>query len=261
MRELVYDASFDGFLCALVRVLPLAEEVRVTPDSERCADLFARVENVVTDVALASRFRKRFTDVAGEEEMETLLLVHASNDPRRHDLLLSYVRATRAARTAVGDRMGDPFVCAVQKIRGRVEWEIGKMLGFARFRRAAPGFWYAPMRPDANIVGFLGPHFADRFPDEDFLIHDTRRDIGYRGSRGVGGLVDLRGLPAGARAALEKESEPDFPSQWQAYFNRIAVPERRNPRLQAHNMPRRYWSNLVEEPCTGVHQVGTKKGM
>jgi probable DNA metabolism protein len=262
MRDLVYDGSFDGFLCALVRALAVPEDARVSADGDRCPDLFASEERVVTDVGLAARFRKRFTMVAGIEEMETLLLVHASNDPRRHELLLGYARATRSARTGIGDRMGDPLVCETQKVKGRVNWEIGKLLGFARFRRTAPGFWYAPINPDANIVGFLGPHFADRFPDEDVLIHDIRRDIGYRGARGQGGLVDLRGLPPELRAILEKESEPDFPTQCQAYFERIAVPERRNPRLQAHNMPRRYWSSLIEKPgLSTIVRGGTKKGM
>jgi probable DNA metabolism protein len=217
---------------------------------------------VVTDVERANRFVKRFVEVAGQEEMETLLRVHASDTPRRHELLLGYVRATRAARESVAKRMADPLVCEVQKVKGRVNEEIGRLMGFARFRRTAPELWYAPMSPDANIVGFLGPHFGDRFPAETFLIHDVRRDIGYQGSPGRGGLVDLRGLPAEARALLEKESEPEIPAQWQAYFKLIAIPERRNPRLQANHMPRRYWSGLIEKPgISNMTKRGTKKGM
>ena len=248
MIALIYDGSFDGLLCALARALSRGDEVSLFADGDGPADLFLQCERVITDVARASRFSERFVDVAGEEELETLLLVHASADPRRHQFILGYARSTRLARTGIGLRMGDPLVCAVQKAKGRVILEIGKLLGFVRFSRAAPGFWYAPLAPEANIVGFLGPHFADRFPDEDFLIHDTRRDIGYRGARGVGGVVDLRGLPAAARRALHQESEPDFADQWQTYFRLIAVPERINPRLQTKNMPRRYWANLIEVP-------------
>jgi probable DNA metabolism protein len=33
---------------------------------------------------------------------------------------------------------------------------------------------------------------------------------------------------------------------WKEYFKKIASPQRRNPALQARNMPKRYWKHLTE---------------
>jgi len=230
---------------------------------ERVPDLFSGEQPLATDPTAAHGFKRMFVDTAGAEELETLLLVHSSNDPRRHELLRDYVRMTLAAGTSVADRMGVPLVLAVQKTRNRVTWEIGKLMGFIRFRKTGADLWYAPVEPEANVVGFIGPHFADRFPDGCLLIHDTRRGIGLCSVRGTGGIVDLRAMPDGLREALRRDSDPLVQSQWRAYFDSVAIPERRNPRLQDRNMPRRYWKNLVEKPgsaAMGKDQEGPENG-
>jgi probable DNA metabolism protein len=263
---LVYDGSFDGFLCAVARCVSGADPAdgadsaapRIVSMEERVPDLFSRELPLATDAGEARRFKRRFAAVAGPRELETLLLAHSSRDPLRHDLLLEYARATLRAGGSVADRLGVPLVLAVQKMRNRVTWEIGKLLGFARFRKVGDGFWYAPVDPEANIVGFLGPHFADRFPDQRFLIHDTNRGIGYHSVHGTGGIVDLRAMPQRLARSLAGDSEPLVQSQWQAYFRKIAIPERRNPRLQDRNLPRRYWSNLIEQPgSAAIHEGET----
>jgi probable DNA metabolism protein len=248
VRDLVYDGSFDGLLCALARCLGEERAARIVSREERVPDLFSQERILPTDPATAEAFRDRFSRAAGPDELETLLMAHASAEPRRHDLLLGYARLALEAGGPVADRMGIPVVCAVQRLRNRVAWEIGKLMGFLRFHRSCGGLWYAPARPDANIVGFLGPHFSDRFPDERFLIHDTGRGLGWRGEPGAGGIVDLRGMPEELARSLERDEEPGVQAQWQAYFRRIAIPERRNPRLQDRNMPRRFWKTLVEVP-------------
>jgi probable DNA metabolism protein len=34
---------------------------------------------------------------------------------------------------------------------------------------------------------------------------------------------------------------------WQTFFRTIAIPERKNPRLQKSNMPAKYWKYLTEK--------------
>lgn len=63
-------------------------------------------------------------------------------------------------------------------------------------------------------------------------------------------------MPDSLREMLANDREPLGETQWRAYFEMIAVPERRNPRLQAKCMPRRYWRNLVEKPgVSGMAQI------
>jgi probable DNA metabolism protein len=268
VTRFVYDGSFDGFLCAVSMALSACGQAAITPLENDSTDLFSRDVPVVSEDGPARALRARIVAAAGEEEMETLLLAQASGNPKAPELLLSYISLTLAAGAPIRDNAALPEVLDVQRIRNRVSLEIHKFLGFVRLRKVGGCVYYARIEPDSNIVGFIGPHFADRFRDQSILIHDARRNTGFwrdagAGNLGGGSLVDLSRMPPELERALAADSwerdaagglSPPAPadeslvqSLWRSYFARIAIPERRNPGLQAKLMPRRYWKNLVEK--------------
>lgn len=265
MVTFVYDGSFDGFLCAVRRALGWnggdrrlpggnvpEREVREPEEASVCAfaaaeaDLFSRRTDVPTDPAEAAGFEEALRRIGGGAEIEVLMRCHASADPRVPSLLLHYVAETLRTGRPPGSRLTDPRILAVRKLDEKVCFEISRFLGFVRFRRAAEHLWYAPVNPDADIVGFLGPHFADRFSGQSFLIHDVKRDTAFWHAEGSCGLAALSAMPAALRERLGRDAEPEVTELWKRYFERIAIPERRNPRLQARLLPRRYRPYLTE---------------
>jgi probable DNA metabolism protein len=259
MTRFLFDGSFEGFLCAVSLALDAGggkphSEVTLTEIGQSTADLFSREHPVVTDISRARALRARITAAAGAQEVETLLLAQASNQPAVSTLLLRYIALMFTRGESVRDDVGCPEVQGVRRLADRVAREINKFFGFTRFRCVSERLYYAPINPDANIVGFLGPHFMDRFRDQAFLIHDMIRDIGFwcdcrdsdpiRHSRGI---VDVSGMPAELRSLIRTDHDPLVPTLWREYSRRIAIPERKNPTLQAKNMPRRYWRYLVEK--------------
>ncbi len=247
MTDFLYDGSFDGFLCAAGLAVRMGG-ARVVPSARHVADLFANAVNVRTDDEGAERMSRRIGSCAGTGELDTLLLVHSSAAPDRHRLLLSYIRLTLRTGRSVADEIARSDVLAVRKIRDQVSLEMAKFLGFVRFRRMGGNLYYAPVRPDADIVGLVGPHFAERFPDQALIVHDIGRGTAFWSDRGASGIKDLTGLPDGLATRLSRDCEPGIEELWRAYFTRIANPERRNPRLQRKLMPARYWDLLVERP-------------
>ena len=254
MTDFVYDGSFDGFLTAAERALP-EKDARVVPLGAQAADLFADSSSVATDDDAAARMRRRIGSAAGADDLDTLLLVHSSASPDRHRLLLCYLRLTLRAGRSVAAEVGCPDVLAVRKIRDRVSLEMAHFLGFVRFRRVVGRLYYAPITPDADITGLIGPHFAERFPDQALILHDTGRAIAFwadGGGRGgfpggSRGIIDMRSVPAHLARQLAVDCDPGIEEMWRAYFARIANPERRNLRLQRRLMPARYWGTLVEQ--------------
>ncbi len=259
MTRFQYDGSFAGFLCAASLALEKGGVVARRGDDS--PDLFSTVVEVVTDDVRASAMESRITAAAGREEIRSLLMVHAADDPEVPVLLLRYVALTLEARAPVLGNLADPVVLRTVRIRDRVAHEINRFMGFVRFRRSARGLYYAPIEPDADIVGFLGPHFMDRFPDQTFLVHDVARDIGFwhEVTPGSGcprhGLVDLSSLPEELRAALAVDADPALEDMWRNYFRDIAIKERKNPRLQARFLPHRYRKHLVETEDAGRQAV------
>ena len=232
------------------------------PLGAQAADLFADSLSVATDDDAAARMRRRIGSVAGADELDTLLLVHSSAAPDRHRLLLCYLRLTLRAGRSVAAEVGRPDVLAVRKIRDRVSLEMAHFLGFVRFRRVGGRLYYAPITPDADIAGLIGPHFAERFPDQGLILHDTGRAIAFwadGGSLGSSlggsrGIIDMRSLPAQLARQLVRDCDPGIEELWRTYFSRISNPERRNPRLQRRLMPARYWGTLVERPPGRHHE-------
>lgn len=251
MSDFVCDGSFDGFLCAVCRALEVpGARIVVTGRGieDPGTDLFAEVIRVPTETADAARLRDRIGTCAGVAEVETLMFVFASAAPDRHHLLLAYIARTLAAERSIAGDATDPVVRAVRRTRDRVSLEIARFLGFVRFRRIGGDRYYATVRPDADIVGFIGPHFEDRFPDQALVVHDVGRDVAFWSARGARGIVDLAGLPRQARERLTKDSEPGVEDLWRVFFEQTANPERRNHRLQRKLLPERYRAFLVERP-------------
>jgi probable DNA metabolism protein len=260
VTRFLYDGSFEGFLCAVSTALRSRGRATIAPRECGPNDLFFQDAPVVSEDAPARALRAKIVAAAGEQEMETLLLAQASQDPETPGLLLRYISLILATGASIRDNAALPEVLDVQRIRSRVSLEIHKFLGFVRLRRIGGRVYYAAIEPDSNIVGFIGPHFADRLRGQSILIHDARRSIGFwrdaaAGAGSPGGLVDLSPMPPALSRALapgasEFPALPDealFQAMWRNYFTTIAVPERRNPGLQSRFMPRRYWKNLVEK--------------
>lgn len=57
---------------------------------------------------------------------------------------------------------------SVHRVRERV-------LQFLRFQEITGGILYGEIAADADVLAFVMPHFADRFPLENFVILDERR--------------------------------------------------------------------------------------
>ncbi len=247
MTDFVFDGSFDGFLCA-ARVSSGTLGARVVTFDCRTDDLFSEIVHVRTVDAEAREMRRRLVACAGAGELETLALVHASASGDRHRLMLAYLRLTLDSGRSIAADVTVPDVLAVRKIRDRVSLEIARFLGFVRFRKVAANRYYAPVNPDADIVGFIGPHFAERFPDQALIIHDIGRDVAFWSYQGAKGIADLAGRSAEEYGRRSTDCDPGVEELWRKYFAAIANPERRNPSLQRKLMPVRYRTLLVERP-------------
>jgi probable DNA metabolism protein len=151
-----------------------------------------------------------------------------------------------AAAASQGDEVlrdfGDPDIRALFSAARRVDGEMHRFRGLARFSPRKDGLFSAPLEPDCNIVPALLPHFAQRFGSEDFALVDLRRRLAF--ARRGGAFESRSGNDAWSLLpdAVDDEEE----SLWKRYFVATDNPSRRNPELQRRLMPRRYWRFLPE---------------
>ena len=96
--------------------------------------------------------------------------------------------------------------------------------------------------PDHQVLELLADHFADRFKNNPFIIHDIKRNKAVVGSGGIWYLTYFTGEELPEPCSDERQ----YQKLWKQYFETIAIRERTNPRCQKTLMPVRYWKHLTE---------------
>jgi probable DNA metabolism protein len=113
------------------------------------------------------------------------------------------------------------------------------MKGFVRFQKAENDLMVAVIEPTYNIVNLLAEHFANRFPNMQWMIIDIKRGLGihYDGRE----IYEVCG-----NAAEIPKINDEFSALWKGYYKSADIKERKNPRLQRRCLPVKYWKHLTE---------------
>jgi probable DNA metabolism protein len=146
----------------------------------------------------------------------------------------------------------DEHVHKLHQTANKVRQEAHLLTGFVRFQTTVQGISFAAIEPSYNVVELLAPHFCQRFPNQDWLIVDTRRGTAIHYEQGELRSVHLsaKDLPlqnGSLRAEIIDEDEERFRELWQTYHKAITIPERKNLRLMTRLLPRKYWKYLPEK--------------
>lgn len=242
-----HDGSFTGFLSACFRIFETKDASALLVGPGDADDLFAEAPvEVAAEEELARRVWRGLARMGGHEAAAAVRDAFLNRDPEGSGDLLGFVRRVVDHGPAALDRLADPPVRETLRRAQAVRREAHLLTGFLRFRRIEHDVsWYAAFRPDHDVLALLVPHFRDRMGERSWMIHDTGRSQAAL-CRG-GQLEHLQGLVVD-EAPPEEAEEGHYQELWKEFFRRIAVEERRNPRLQRSHLPKKYWAYLVEEP-------------
>jgi probable DNA metabolism protein len=245
MATLIYDGTFDGLMTVFHEVFVGGQVVEdIVAGKDYQPNLFSPSLPIAADSEkagiLIESIRKRISPRA----LRHTYYVCSSEKKEAGAITYRYLKKGFALGKEVDFHLLDPDVAAVHAVSKKVGRELHRLLGLTRFRLLNRGILYAPLEPDNDLIPLLAPHFAIRLPRENWLIHDVGRKKAalYNKKQWI-----ITGLCLKEKLPLAEE-ENELQELWKTYFARIAIEERRNPRLQAGNMPKKYWKYLVEEP-------------
>lgn len=125
--------------------------------------------------------------------------------------------------------------------------ECHHLMGFVRFQELEGGILYARISPKNNILTFLMPHFADRFPMENFMIYDEARELlGLHPAGREWFLMQNRESPNLVEQVGLSAKEREYQELFCYFCNKIAIEERKNLKLQKNMLPLRFREYMVE---------------
>jgi probable DNA metabolism protein len=249
MIDYLHDGSFEGFLTCVF--LHYYEEPAA---GIYAGDVYQRSmlqpwRLVGTDQEKAERVYEAISEKISMSALRRCYHLHLSNSSDRYNVAFHYLVMGFRLGAKINSLHGDPIVHEAQRLAKKVSFEAHRLTGLVRFSiiagdtgQGADEILYAKLEPDHDVLELLGDHFADRFRNAPFLLHDLRRKKALIARNGEWIIMTMKDEEVPAVGTDEKE----YRRLWKVFYDSIAIKERTNPSCQKRMMPVRYWKHLTE---------------
>ena len=214
--------------------------------------LFSEYREIQPDEELFGKVRRTLIERIGWEVYEQICEAMAMEKPGMADSVYHTVVKALSKGPNTGcyvlQNLTDPHIHKVAMASQNVWREIHHLMGFVRFEELAgeEPILYSQIGPKNNVVTFLAPHFADRFPMENFMLHDCKRGIFVVHPKNQPWYVRLeQGVNSIILPPVTKEEET-YRELFREFCQSIMIQSRRNDKLQRQMLPIRFREFMVE---------------
>ncbi len=181
MRIYQCEDSLEGIFTAIYNAYEdkcRVEDVVISLTDEYF--LFAEYVPVEIDpgkvMKVCNTLRKRF----GEEDYRRICLALTVSDMDKAQAVYRTVATGLSGSYGKGHllhNLTDEAVHKVFVLARKAGNELCHLRGFVRFQELEGGVLFSRIAPKNNVLTFLMPHFADRFPMENFMLYDESRNL------------------------------------------------------------------------------------
>lgn len=208
--------------------------------------LFSRYIPVVTDYEKSEKVVQTIKKKVSVEAYETICRAAMTDRQDKADAIYRFVILGIHYGSSIITNYSNPFVQSIFEMNRAVGNEVHHYLGFLRFSELKNHVLYGKISPKNNVITLLAPHFADRLPVENWIIHDEVRQLAIVHQIGEGWVqVDTSEVDFSELGKINTEEE-GLEQLWKSFVKSIAILERTNYKLQRQNLPIRFRRNMTE---------------
>lgn len=191
----------------------------------------------------------------GVDVYEKISYALLSADRRKAEMVFrAMLEAKKLSRKdRLMEHLGNEAVRTVFGMYRQVANEAHHYKGFVRFRELKNKTLFAKIEPKHAVLPCIAEHFADRFPQENWVIYDKTHEVFLIHEKGkryyfLQQYMCMKGDSGSDQniAGGFSEEEMDYEALWKGFVQSISVAERENRALQNQNLPLRFRTNLVE---------------
>ena len=256
MEELILicEDSVEGILTAIYRIYEwklCGKRVKIqTGASDLC--LFTQYREVMPDAECAAKVARTLRRRFGEQAWEAISYALASEEADKSQAVYETIAAGLSGRIRgpLLQALAEPCIHRVFALSRSVHRVRERVLQFLRFQEITGGILYGEIAPDADVLAFVMPHFADRFPLENFVILDERRaaaGIHPAGKAWFLTKLSKQELDTLQQAGQQKdENEQEIEVLFQSFCRSLSILERQNQPLQQQLVPLKYRMHMTE---------------
>jgi len=244
MTTFIYDGSFEGLLTCVFEAYRRKFDPRMVAEDKYQEELFEKVIPIQTNQDFSQRVADKLQAI-DRLIFPTVQHCYLADDPDKEQIIFNYIKKALKHGKTVNWRYSDPDVASALECVRTVSREAHKFKGFLRFQELEDGSWYAACEPDNCIIPLISGHCRERFADQNWIVHDVKRDLAVICREGEVTIYTHTEL-----ANIEQHlstGEKRYQNLWKTFFKNIAIAERKNPKLQRQFMPKKYWKYLVEK--------------
>lgn len=212
--------------------------------AEQCGnlELFCEYVQVEPDVNKAEKVFRTIEKRLGREACEMIAQAAAYPDDGKADAIYRMIVLGLHLPDGkdVCGMLTRPEVRLVFELSRKV-WHIAhRYMGFVRFRETGNGILLAEIGAEADILALVAPHFADRLPQEDWVIYDrNRRRAAVHPKAQSWFLLDE--VDEETFSVLQdSDREAQFQALWKSFHKVIGIDARKNRRAQMSFLPLKF---------------------
>ena len=184
----------------------------------------------------------------GMEAYEKIYYAAKSMSPSKGTAIFQTMVAARGISHSpkIMEHLTNPAVREVFALSRKVGNELHFFKEILRFQELKGGILYARVEPENDILEGLIPHFENRFPLENWMIHDPNRKcvvIHESGKQCV--LAKGVEIDQGIRNNYSN-SEREIRQMWKQFFHDVSITERESYERQRQMVGLKYRKNMVE---------------
>lgn len=238
----VYDAWVEAIASGLGH-----DHCRLTTEVDQ-PELFCIYREIPTDSQKAGKVIRTLRRRLGEEVYECLCYAMSSREPDKAEVVYKTIVAGLSMKRGyrVLDQVTNPYVARCFDLKRNVGGEIHREVEFLRFRELENGVLLAKIHPKNDVLMYLGPHFSDRLPLENFLIYDmNRKKALFHEKEKDWYMMNALELDADMadRVSTEEEYYQDL---FRLFCRTISIESRENRALQRQFLPL-YFRDVMPE--------------
>lgn len=241
--EGIFTAVYDGWRWAGKGI-----QIEILTEEPEYPELFCSRTDISSDSEKAVKVARSVRRKLGETVYQAVCYAAVSVHPKRGTAVFYLLRQALGDAgygSHVLEALSDPAVSLVSSLRVKVWHELHRFYGFVRFRDMGRGTLFSSIRPENDILELLESHFADRFPNENWIIYDQGREKALVHERGKESAVYVQTvLSREQREAIAEEDK--YENLWRAFCTHITIQERSSLDLQKQFVPLKFRSNMVE---------------
>lgn len=239
-----YDGSFEGLMTAIYEsyYLPVKPE-KILKEEGAQPEIFDQVIPIYTNEQKAEKVMAAIKEKLSFTVFQRILYAFYSEDNAAGTIVFRFLKVAFPMGKSCLSYRAHPHIGPCLDLYRQVSREAHHLMGLIRFLEMSSSVLYARFESKGYVLPILSAHFSQRLREHPFVLHDVIRKKAtiFDGKDWYIRLVEHAPLPTlHSRESL-------FQDLWIGYFKNIAIEERKNPKCQRQNMPKKYWKYLIEK--------------